>query len=803
MPATDYIPSMKVEVALDTQPLATSPTWTNLSSRARQGIKVTRGRDTIFDRHRTGTANLILDNQDNNLDPNDTGGTYFGKLKPLKRIRITAPITTSNLLTYSQSSVEDGISGWGNTFATCTLAHSSTQALNGRYSLQMTAAGGNMQCDTNVGTRPSVTVGTTYTAVAYFRTDATARSCRVNINWFDGAGTGLSATTGSTITDSTTGWTLATVTGTAPANAATACVTVEVLSPVASEVHRVDKVALRSGTSTVWDPGAVDKIIFDGFIEAWPQRWDSAKNGYVPISAVDNMALLSLVQLPSPWDNILNSHTPTTWYQFDEDTNTGILKAKVGVDGRFRGSPAVNISSLVPTKTRGTAITWTSSSGAGWAEVGEEDTGAGTTVFTPGTVGFWISTDINTVGNHIIARADGASLTVGQHRFAIWLDGATGRIYFRNEFGAVDQEIRTTAINDGQPHFICITCNQGVLPLIYVDGVDVTDRIVNSGGICSYPTLTHLRIAEGLIGESATWTKFADTLDEFFSIGSTTLTPAQVLALYKAGTEGWPSEQSGTRIGRVLDIAGIPAALRDLDTGSSLLLPSDSMESTTALSHIQDIEASENGRFYAAPNGKATWIQRHATYTDSLSNTAQINFVDATNASLALSNKIEFRTMEMAEETLLLRTEVRVTPKDRAEKSVEDATAIADYGRRTLDLSPALMADANEATDAANWHLSKRKVPLQFVQKLTVTPTSWEIWVLLLTLDIGHRVRVYRTPTNGVQTIEESLVEAIEMTITPGAAAIVLTLSPADTNPVWLLGVAGFSELGQTTYLGY
>src|SRR6185503_6046467 len=83
-------PVLVVEFAPTSSPLATSPTWVDITSYV-QSLDIDRGfgdeLDTVAD---AGTAVLLLDGSNRRFDPTYAAGPYFGNLKPGKQIRIRA-----------------------------------------------------------------------------------------------------------------------------------------------------------------------------------------------------------------------------------------------------------------------------------------------------------------------------------------------------------------------------------------------------------------------------------------------------------------------------------------------------------------------------------------------------------------------------------------------------------------------------------------------------------------------------------------------------------------------------------------
>lgn len=158
-----------------------------------------------------------------------------------------------NNLSSVDASFETGVGTWAaNT--NCSVSQSSTQALDGTFSLRMSStAAGDMKA---VSGQYAISGSTQYTAMAYLRAGASGRSIAVFITWFDASHIVISTSTGTAAADVTTGWTQALVTATAPVNAAFAYIGVLVSATGgAAELHYIDEVGLFYGTVTTWTAG--------------------------------------------------------------------------------------------------------------------------------------------------------------------------------------------------------------------------------------------------------------------------------------------------------------------------------------------------------------------------------------------------------------------------------------------------------------------------------------------------------------------------------------------------------------------
>lgn len=157
-----------------------------------------------------------------------------------------------NYLSAVDSSFETGVGTWVPILGTCTLAQSSAEALDGIYSLAMTAAGSSIVAASG---KYAVTASTAYSFNASFRAASTGRTCKLQAVWYDGA-TQLSTVTLSASTDATTGWTGGPGTATSPATANGVELLVTVESTVANEVHYLDCAGIfPTGSDLTWSLG--------------------------------------------------------------------------------------------------------------------------------------------------------------------------------------------------------------------------------------------------------------------------------------------------------------------------------------------------------------------------------------------------------------------------------------------------------------------------------------------------------------------------------------------------------------------
>ena len=170
-----------------------------------------------------------------------------------------------NMLSADDSSFESSV-GTFTAASNCSIATSTAEALYGTHSLALTSsAAGTMQANCSASAY-AVRPNTLVTAYASFRAATTGRSCLIQIAFYTSGGSLVSYPQGPSVTDTTTGWTLATNTAVVPATAAYAQVDLIVQGTgAASEVHYVDGVQLEaSPMANTWGLGGTTGVPASG-----------------------------------------------------------------------------------------------------------------------------------------------------------------------------------------------------------------------------------------------------------------------------------------------------------------------------------------------------------------------------------------------------------------------------------------------------------------------------------------------------------------------------------------------------------
>lgn len=184
----------------------------------------------------------------------------------------SVPGRTANYLTNDQFSAEVAAATGVAAAVNCSVARSTTVAGAGGSAASWrlsSTAGGDMSATTPTGVSGvPVLPGEAVGASAYSRAGTTVRNVRVKITFYTAAGAVISTTTGSSVANVTGSWSvIASVTATAPANAAFMSWTGEVLATGgAAELHYFDWLTLGpySGSGTPSTAPFIDFNIHNG-----------------------------------------------------------------------------------------------------------------------------------------------------------------------------------------------------------------------------------------------------------------------------------------------------------------------------------------------------------------------------------------------------------------------------------------------------------------------------------------------------------------------------------------------------------
>lgn len=819
-------PDLGFWVSFDADPNdpAAVPTWTDLTSRVRRIDGIKRGRQYELDQSQSAQPTVELWDVDEYLNPANTSSPYYPNVVPYRQCLLMAgwanPIAGNLLNTaagmdgsfesYTAGDTVSWITAVGG-IADPIISASAPQQGNNDLTWNV-ASGATIQgVAFDVVTMP----GRDYTISGYVR--QTSGSTQV----VQAVGIGSGSTT--TTTGSYVRLSLA-FTATQPT---TTIRFVTTGTAVAGNV-RLDAVQLEPGSSasTFTTSGSVLYPVFRGFVERWPSTWDHAGFvGLTEITCVDGLAILAQVGMNTELVAAVMATAPDYyWPLWDEAESTRCAEVSgndgpplLKTDNKYGPSTtfAAGTETAIIGDRDGLGVFLSSvnayTSPASYLQTGYGGytpmTAVGSATFPYSiTSAVWVARGNSTLLNYLMAAFNQNVTNSAFHTYI--LAGSPDLLYFQNDIHSVNV---TDTWNDNEWHFyVQVTTVTNTTSTItgYVDGVEVATGSTGHGGIAQ-PVGAHT-----IIGGLMNWDGFTvpnppNSTFAHYALWNRALSPAEISAIWTAGSTGNSGETSGARVARYL--ADNFAGTVNADAGTSTMTTSSVVRGVKLLDTLQGIVVSENGNLWAGPNGAIIFRGRFDRYQ----NTTSLY----TFGELVTSLEIPYLGgVKYDSDPTFIYNDATVTQVDGVVAHAADATSVERFFKRTYERTIDV-ENGYEAIDFANWIVAKYKDPRQRIESLTVDPASFGVatpantaWPTVLAIEVGDRVTVRRragAANSGAGLIMSNafFVESVEhsdIDMEAGTWETTLLLSPVQvSSQVWLLGDATYGVLNSTSVLAY
>lgn len=257
---------------------------------------------------------------------------------------------------------------------------------------------------------------------------------------------------------------------------------------------------------------------------------------------------------------------------------------------------------------------------------------------------------------------------------------------------------------------------------------------------------------------------------------------------------GYSQELSGARIGNVLDDLSFPPADRDIDAGQSLMVAPGALANVKAMEHLFNVQESEFGILFAAGNGILTFHDRHARFKEPLL-TSQAVFGDD-------AGEMAYCEVLFSYDDSYIFNDVRRKRIGGTEQVSSDATSQSTFGKRTNSKQDMLVINDPEAKAQADYLKGRYKNPALRVKQVKIYPQRdpSNLFSKVLSYDIGTKITIR---LNEAAIDEAYHIEGITHSMGQDMKWVTTWQLTKAEAMFWVLGVAGFSELGETTILGY
>ncbi|NUS55757.1 MAG: hypothetical protein HOV66_13020, partial [Streptomycetaceae bacterium] len=224
-------------------------------------------------------------------------------------------------------------------------------------------------------------------------------------------------------------------------------------------------------------------------------------------------------------------------------------------------------------------------------------------------------------------------------------------------------------------------------------------------------------------------------------------------------------DDSGARIGRILDAYGWPAADRAISTGDATL------QATTLAGNMQAemllVQDSEQGSLYMDRLGKVVFVNRRQILTNPRSTTSQALFGDDP-AGYAISGELPYLDVETTTPDATLVNSVDAARAGGTEQHAEDAVSTARYLDKTFGRDELLLQTDPDVLQWAQSILYQYAQPRRRFSRLTFQRPRPQVesvmWPILLGAQFADRITVRSRPAGGGAVIEKDcFVRGVEM----------------------------------------
>lgn len=228
-------------------------------------------------------------------------------------------------------------------------------------------------------------------------------------------------------------------------------------------------------------------------------------------------------------------------------------------------------------------------------------------------------------------------------------------------------------------------------------------------------------------------------------------------------------QDTGTRIGKILDQVGWPASMRTIDTGNTTCVV-DPGTSRTTLDAVKNAEFSEQGAFYINQEGTAVFLNR----------TNVIKQYGLTPIAFNQTGGIPYTNLVFAFDDKLIINSAAMTRVGGTQQTASDATSIAKYFPHQLNEANLVAQTDADTLNIARIYVSTRKETTIRIDAMTVdlldptVPTA-----TMLDLDYFQPLAITNIQPDGSTIVKTLQVLGLAWNISPNSMkCTVTTLEP-------------------------
>lgn len=524
---------------------------------------------------------------------------------------------------------------------------------------------------------------------------------------------------------------------------------------------------------------------FDGRVDSWPLTWAPAgKYAKTRIVVIDRMkSLTKAVAVSDPVTATIHAAGPAAyWRMGDAAGTTEAVNYEVTSDPMIVQDDGIIFGSATGPGTDSLTAVSTGNvnagQGSGWLRASRSSANP----FIP------FGTDYSMVcfflmnGTPVSDDRPVFALSDDQgNDYGLYIHGGSTGWVWPPDMSLVGP-IGSINYADNATHFFGMTHSDATSTgIIYMD-----DQSENSGA--GGHTLNGNILSASVFGSPGSPYRANSAVCAHVAIFNRVLSATEMADIRAAGLDGFWGDSTGTRASRILTWAGVPTSQQACESGRSYLDVQD-LATLAPLDLIQECEDSEDGVFFIATDGTATFHGRDHTWNQASAFTLTAGQYDD-DLSPVLD---DYGVMN----------DVTVSAPNAADARATDATSVADIGTYANSVDTALIAD--QAEGHARYLLQLYKDPMVRWPSVTVDVlTQTSVRAGVIGAEVGTVFTVSGLPTQAPASSVTLIVQGWEETLKTDEQSISFNTSvlPSWQQSVMVLGDATRGVIGSNYLAG-
>jgi hypothetical protein len=230
-------------------------------------------------------------------------------------------------------------------------------------------------------------------------------------------------------------------------------------------------------------------------------------------------------------------------------------------------------------------------------------------------------------------------------------------------------------------------------------------------------------------------------------------------------TSATAGQDTGTRIGKILDQVSWPASMRTIDTGNTTCI-ADPATSRTALDALKNAEFSEQGAFYINQEGTAIFLSR----------TNVIKTYGQTPVEFNQTTGIPYTDLRFAFDDKLIINSAGMTRVGGTQQVSEDSASIAKYFPHQLNENNLVAQTDADTLNIAKIYVATRKETTIRIDAMTVDLLDPDVPIAtMLGLDYFQPLKITNVQPDGSTIVKTLQALGFSWDITPNSMKVTLT----------------------------